>query len=389
MKKFNCTHVNNSYFRNPGSTVLETILVSKKEAGPDLEFRFAVILLGYPSTGWQKELDIFQFLDKNLIYSLQHENTVLIVDYTFEGFSRFQCPIIEILEKNAFRYHINPKKIFYCSGNLKDESPFINALPIYTLDHANNFRPDRGEIYTSSVDSAKQACRKRLGKKICLSLSRRNRYHRVLAHCILSNSEIAEHCLISQAKLDHFPINETTLQKAGLSLKSVKRFEKKLPLIADTNRFDINDPFNPLSELHSQTLFSIVNETSHDDHDTSSLFISEKILKPIINFQPMIIWGQRHVNKSITELGFQTYDSYFNLDFDSEPDNVLRYKQLLQGITPVTKQLASMDLEEKISWRFQHKELLEYNYKVFCENYHSSKQRKIFHQRIKELLRKS
>lgn len=387
MKKLLFPNADNPYFRTPNITLLETILISENKESSKLGFNFAVILLGYPSTGWQKELDIFQFLDKKLIYSLQHENTVLIADYTFEGFSRHQCPIIEILEKNAFRYNINSKKIFYCSGNLKDYSPFINALSIYTLDHATNFRANRGTIYTSSVDSAIQACRKSSVKKICLSLSRRNRYNRVLAHCILYNSEISKHCIISQAKLDDFCIDETTLQKAQLSPKSIKRFQKKLPLIADTDRFDINEPFNPLLELHSQTLFSIVNETSHDNYNNSSLFISEKILKPIINFQPMIIWGQQHVNKAITELGFQTYDSYFNLDFDSEPDNVLRYKQLLQSITPLTKELASMDVEEKISWRFRHRELLEYNYKVFCANYHSGKQKKIFLQRIKELFR--
>lgn len=385
MKKFNCTHVDNPYFRNPGSTVLETILISENEGSSELEFNFAVILLGYPSTGWQKELDIFQFLNKNLIHSLQHENTVLIVDYTYEGFSRYECPIIEILEKNCFKYNINSKKIFYCSGNLKDNSPRINALPIYTLSHADHFRKYRRKIYTSSINSTEKTCRVALLDKICLSLSRRNRHHRVLGHCILSNSEIAGHCLISQAKLDDFHLDETTLQKAGLSQKSVKRFQKKLPMIADHNRFHINEPFNPLFELHSQTLFSIVNETSHDDHNKTSLFISEKILKPIINFQPMIIWGQQHVNKSITELGFKTYDCYFNLEFDSEHDDVLRYKQLMQSITPLTKQLASMDLEGKISWRFKHKELLEYNYKVFCANYHSGKQRKIFLQRIKEL----
>lgn len=378
-KKF-YSHKDNEYFSVSKNTVLKTILHQD-------EIPYTDILLKYPSSGWNKELDLFQFFDPNLIDDLRSKDIILIVDYTFEGFSKFECPIIEILEKNAITYKINPKKIFYCSGNLKDYSDIINCLPIYTLDNTNNFRNNREEIYSNKIDYIKKSLRKKFNGGICLSLSRRNRNHRVLGHFMLSNSEIAEHCVISQDKLSQFYIDEKTLLKIGLPPKSIKRFLKKLPLIADHNRFSTNDPFNPLFKLHRNTIFSIVNETSNDDWNETSLFFSEKILKPIINFQPMIIWGQKSINRKLEELGFRTYESYFDLHFDSEPDDILRYKKLLESIIPIVKSLAEKDIEEKINWRFKNKELLEYNYNVFVENYHSKKQKEIFLEKIRSMFK--
>lgn len=372
-------HKQNEYFYVSKISVLENILHQD-------DVLYTSIILGYPSSAWNKEIDLFQFLDPNLIYDLQSKDLILIVDYTFEGFSKFECPIIEILEKNAITYKINPKKIFYCSANLKDYSDLINCIPIYTLDYFQNFRNNRKEIYSNNnIDSIKKTLRKKFDGGICLSLSRRNRNHRVLGHFMLSNSEIANYCIISQDKLRHIDIDDKTLSKIGVNRKSIKNFLKKLPLIADHNRFDTNDPFNPLLKLHRKTIFSIVNETSNNDWNETSLFFSEKILKPIINFQPMIIWGQKNINQNLKELGFKTYESYFDLHFDSEPDNILRYKKLLDSIIPIVKSLAEKDIEEKINWRFKNKELLEYNYNVFVENYHSKKQKGIFLEKIRSI----
>jgi hypothetical protein len=371
-------HIKNEYFSNPRGTLLENILHQENTL-------YTSILLGYPTTGWNKDIDIFKYLDPELIDHLRSQKIILIVDYTFEGFSKFECPIVEILEKNAFRYKINPKKIFYCSGNLKDHSDLINCLPIYTLDNPHNFRSHQVEVYNNTIDSAEKSLRKKFDGKICLSLSRRNRYHRVLGHFMLSNSKIADYCIISQDKLAQFDLDEDTLSKTGLDHKSIKRFLKKLPLIADHDRFTSNEPWNPLFKLHEKTLFSIVNETLDNDWNETSLFFSEKILKPIINFQPMIIWGQKNINRKLEELGFKTYESYFDLEFDSESDNILRYRKLLDSITPLVQSLSEKDIEEKINWRFKDKELLEYNYSIFVANYHSKKQKEKFLEKIKEI----
>jgi hypothetical protein len=111
-----------------------------------------------------------------------------------------------------------------------------------------------------------------------------------------------------------------------------------------------------------------------DNSNNTTLFFSEKFLKPIINFQPMLIYGHQGINKKLSLLGFKNYESYFNLDFDDEPDDVIRYKKLLESADAAVNILKAMSREEQIEWRFNHSKLLKYNYNVFIETHHRNGQ---------------
>jgi hypothetical protein len=345
--------------------------------------KYGYIFVGYPE--WDDEtVDIFQYLNVEFLNSLKNNLTILIVDYTYEGFSKYHCPIIKILENNCANYGINPKRIFYFSGNLKDHSDIINTIPMFILDNKNAWACQVNSSRT--LESVKAQCIKNLEDKIFLSLSRRNRYHRVIGHLLLNNSPIFNYGIISQDKIKEIGISNTTIENLGLSEKAIKRFRKKLPLIADNNNFDVNDPFNILSTLHTSTVFSIVNETLADDYNKTSLFYSEKILKPIINFQPMIIFGQPGINHELTRLGFKTYDKYFDLSFDYQPDMILRYQGLLNSINQLVLDLSAMSKQEKIDWRFKHQEILEHNYQVFLNTLHSKKQSRLFFELVRKII---
>jgi hypothetical protein len=121
-------------------------------------------------------------------------------------------------------------------------------------------------------------------------------------------------------------------------------------------------------------VFSIVNETLADNYNNTTLFFSEKFLKPIINFQPMLIYGHAGINRKLSLLGFKNYESYFNLDFDDEPDDIIRYKKLLKSASDAVDLLKSLSKEKQIEWRFNNVELLKYNHEVFLENKHRKEQ---------------
>jgi hypothetical protein len=194
---------------------------------------------------------------------------------------------------------------------------------------------------------------------------------------MLFNSPLVEHSIISQDVID-YKINDRNLKKMEVTDRQYENFKNNLPLIADENKFDINDPFNALPELHSKTAFSIVNETLADNSNNTTLFFSEKFLKPIINFQPMLIYGHQGINKKLSLLGFKNYESYFNLDFDDEPDDIVRYKKLIESASEAVNFLKIMSREEQIEWRFKNKKLLKYNYNVFIENIHRKQQITLF-----------
>ena len=88
----------------------------------------------------------------------------------------------------------------------------------------------------------------------------------------------------------------------------------------------------------------------------------------------MLIYGHQGINKKLSLLGFKNYESYFNLDFDDEPDDIIRYKKLLESAAAAVSMLKTLSREEQIEWRFTHSKLLKHNYNVFLENRHRKEQ---------------
>ena len=377
MKKYPIAVESNPYYRsfndnglssltNIFDTVSDRGKIISRELTQGLEdIWYISLLLGYgamptPTT------DLFEFFETAAIARLRNDdNTILVFDCTFEGNPVWDLLLVKSFEYSCIKYHINPSKIFLFTGNLKplEHTTDINVIPIFILH--TSFQ----NINHISLKDAYAQCDQIFHHKIVLSLSRRPRQHRVLAHFMLANSEIFNDCLISQSQssVDNCNmfggnISSDDLTKMELTFEDWEYFKNSLPFIADGQDFEINEPFNRLSRLHFGTLFSIVNETLATNQNGTSLFYSEKFLKPIINFQPMLIYGQHNINKKLSILGFKTYETYFNLDFDNEPDDILRYKKLLVSATDTVKYLKSLSRNSQIEWRFQQNELLEFNF---------------------------
>jgi hypothetical protein len=375
MKKYQLNAKSNPYYRTfPGlgltqlTNIFDTVSDDNKILPRHLtrgleDISYFSLLLGYEATP-TPTTDLFEFFDDLDLTELRNnKNTILIFDCTFEGMPSQDLRIAQSLEYSCVKNQIDPKKIFVFTGNLKplEHNTSVNVIPIFVLQ--NSFE----NLKSISLTDAYSQCNQFFNQKIVLSLSRRPRQHRVLAHFMLANSEIFNNCIVSQCRSANDimfgpDISSNILTKMGLTFEDWEHFKESLPFIADGQDFERNDPFNRLPMLHASTLFSIVNETLADNQNETSLFYSEKFLKPIINFQPMLIYGQHNINKKLSILGFKNYETYFNLDFDDEPDDILRYKKLLASATDTVRYLKSLSRDRQIEWRFRQNELLEFNF---------------------------
>ena len=70
---------------------------------------------------------------------------------------------------------------------------------------------------------------------------------------------------------------------------------------------------------YNDTACSIVSETNDNDHE---VFMTEKIWKPIIAQQFFIVHGNYLYLQKLRELGFKTFNNYFEeaYDIDKDPD---------------------------------------------------------------------
>lgn len=364
MKELKATITENPFYWSPE---FGTILTKKFDNTFPAEIFYINLLLKYPVEKF-KNADLFQYLDQDSLNRLKTDNnTILIFDSIFEGFGPDEVPIADALYQNCLLHKINPNKIFFFTGNLNHREEKINVIPIFLLAEKVNWENQR----LTNFKDARRLCAENY-EKIILSLSRRNRFHRVLAHCMLFNSDLYQDSIISQDKTNTV-FHDHLINELGLTKNQITEFVNSLPLIADKNQFDVNEPFNPLTELHSKTLFSIVNETLACNLNNTTFFFSEKFLKPIINFQPMLIYGHQGINKKLTMLGFKTYENYFDLSFDDEPNDILRYKKLLSSARQVVRKLKTMSRDEQLQWRFQHRKILKHNRQVFLEYNHTEK----------------
>lgn len=88
----------------------------------------------------------------------------------------------------------------------------------------------------------------------------------------------------------------------------------------------------PLPE-HDLSWFTVVTETEMEG--TSR--VTEKPFRSLVNFQPSIILGNPGSLDHIRSFGFQTFDGYFNEDYDREPDLVRRFKMVCDEVQRVCR----------------------------------------------------
>ena len=379
MQKLKIKLEDNPFFSSPEITNLTNYLCFKEYRQLFCQHNnvnFISLLLDYKQK-ITATTDLFKFIDSNSLDNLRNGRTVLIFDATFEGYGDAELPLKTCLCYNALLYNIDPAKIFLFTGNFLDTDNSINVIPIFLLDTGWDY-----SIGPRNVNQSQIECFKNLEKTI-LSLSRRNRFPRVVAHFALWKSQLRQDSIISQDTVNNTAtISTDILEKLDLTVDDWQEFKRALPLLADGNNFYINAPFDHLPALHSKTVFSIVNETLISNYKNTSLFFSEKLLKPIINYQPMVIYGQTGINRKIQMLGFKTYEDYFDLSFDDEPDDVLRYKKLLASVENTVKHLRSLSRDEQIAWRFKQSELLIYNREVFVRKENTMKQLGVFSEKL-------
>jgi hypothetical protein len=380
--KISNTIVSNEYIGNCQDTVF-TMMVrnSIQENSSSQKFKnlnYIHGLLLYPPR-WQNNTDIFSYIPKKILRHIQNKTCFFIFDSSTEGFSPVNdFPFFDMLYNNCEKYNVDPSMIIYVSSNLKDEENIKkycevnNKCPLNVFSFISFEKVARSPL---TLETEKIKCYESYQGKYLSSLSRVNRYYRSLATFLLCNSEIKDKSLISH---DAFSKNVNIASwktHAGLdeySVADVENWFNALPLTVDKADFNTNWALdNDYYNIHRQTLFQIVNETLVDNYNNTSLFYSEKTFRPIVCFQPFIIYGQKGCNRHLKEIGYKTYDDWFDLSFDEEEDNFVRYKKLLASVTDTCNYLDSLNKEKQLEWRFKNQGTLQHNFSTMAASKYS------------------
>ena len=353
------------------------------------------VLIKYPQ--WEKDVDLFQFIRKKNVKQLRKDpKTFFLFDASTEGFSTIygNTPFYDVLYHNCRVHNISPKKVILITSNMVENKNLIRYNTYHSIKesiHVASFHNFEHMLFNLKVDTlpvsglaeaeldtriekvylnaVKNRKRYYYGEKHFLSLSRVNRPHRTLSAFEIFNSNLYQNCILSHDRIkkpEHY-CQETELirgSKGKLSFRALKKFNRHLPLIADTNDFKTNHAMSLSSHRHWSTLFQVIGETLAEDWDNTSRFWSEKTFRSIFHMQPFLIWGQPNANKNLEDYGYKLYDKMFDYSFDSESNTYKRWTMIKGEIESAVARLNKMTGEDKLLWCFQQQDVLKHNYKI-------------------------
>ena len=129
--------------------------------------------------------------------------------------------------------------------------------------------------------------------------------------------------------------------------------EYELPWAPDYPHYGMDQDI--FEKPYNDTACSIVSETNDNDND---VFMTEKIWKPIIAQQIFVVHGNYLYLQKLREMGFKTYNNYFEEAYDIDRDPNLR----IDTIVDVCDRLRDAPWQDLY---LQSKALRQYNFNHF------------------------
>lgn len=135
-------------------------------------------------------------------------------------------------------------------------------------------------------------------------------------------------------------------------------YNSKLPIELDTMDTDNKNSFSATGtfkkELFLNSCINIVTETSFINNE---LFISEKVLKPILMYQPFIVLSSYNYLNQLKKYGYKTFSEFWDESYDEIEDSELRLKVVLDLI----RDLNSKSIQELNEIYQKTKDICIYN----------------------------
>lgn len=163
------------------------------------------------------------------------------------------------------------------------------------------------------------------------------------------------------------------LKRNGFFNKGFVSYEPSNPLHPFHKKIDstIDFPFNKqgdnwnwrhtsgISNVYLRTFLNVVSETKNDDN---YMHITEKIDKSLVTMTPFIVLANQHTLKSLRELGFNTFNEYWDESYDDIKDYKLRSKKMFETLIFIEKEYGSNFKEILLGQPM--KSILEQNYEL-------------------------
>ena len=328
-------------------------------------------------TDIEVEETIFDYINSRVLNDCKSGQAKILFNYGYEGFGKLTNggdtilypKLLNKLHLLCEKHDVPQESIVYVDSNVRLNEIELNTKVDFwgyeycALDQHRYTTMHKDLTYHGSKRSKENYDlwdngRNTYREKYYLSLNRLPKPHRIKLLCNLIKHDLLNKGFVSSPKHGDFfewYVDEN-LKNEGKKLKEIS------PLSVDgvdfTERKWSYEKFDV--KYYLQSYFSIVAENQYTGYK-DQLQNSEKIWKPITNFQPFINVGDYNQLKNLQSQGFKTFHPYIDESYDDIMDLNKRFEVIIKEIV----RLCSMSKEEIHEWYWNMEEILKYNYYHF------------------------
>ena len=320
---------------------------------------------GWNWTSYQS--DVFESFGETILKELNQGNAYVILNHQCESFTE---SFFNILYKKISS--IPYSKIIYmvaAADASREYKNFVKERNIpkdqeITIMYAHHVYKRFKHENTLDFFNYDRTVKK---EKKFLSLNRRWHDHRLLLVCGLAYNNLLKHGYVSLGVAPEEVVQaQKTIDELHKQHKSeyirvgFDKIKSNLPLQVDMVDLRINQ-FQTTSlpiEFYQTSCFSLVSSTCALQTREKSVGFTEKEIKPILARHPFVIHNLAGALAHLKNMGFLTFEKWFNESYDEETDD---NKRLIK-ITDEVKRLSELSFEQ---WDIMLEEMspvLEHNY---------------------------
>jgi len=305
-------------------------------------------------------------IPENVLYAVKKNQCKILLCYIMEG-DFFHPQEITLINNFTSKYKLNKRDVIFLNGNLKKT---YDKLANFTIKTFNYFLSNPWFIPYDLLDNTKDNFLRNIAEnklhytanykkpKKFLSFNRRPRPHRVALFAELNkDEEIAKNTISSLGspeleglKIKNNPnyfykiynqfIEDNYLNNKQTGLEFYKNNPQK-EFISDSN-LNFNLAFNLNESAHDNTFVNVLTETLYENE---TVFLSEKIFKPIYCCQPFIVFGNPGTLKELHNLGFKTFSDFWDESYDKDYNFTNRLSKIMSIIYKLNKKSSEELLE--------------------------------------------